>query len=303
MYYLDNIYQEIASKYVLKGSALLVNEDVYYNAEGFSGASTNIKDKIYGVSQSRKNGRNILEVYHDKEITFENVLSELRAYSKRVKIYGYPTDKFKTFHLRGGDSIAHVNLRGNGTLGGFALDALTNKILMLSNNHVIANSNNANIGDAIVNHPLRQNVGKLERFEPLLLPPNRNIIDAAVGSVAKEHFDGIYLNHRHTPARPQVGMGVYKIGATTGLRYGTIVSTNAAITVDYGGNLGTINFVNSIVIRGKQGLPFSLPGDSGSFIVNDKGYLVGIVFAGDPDGSISFGNSILDVVNLLGIRF
>jgi hypothetical protein len=301
MYYIDDIYQEIASKYVLKGNDFSLNEEFFYNANEFSGPKGGIKNKIYGVAQSRREGNNVLEVYYDKTIPFEKISNELSHYSRNLKIYPYPTNKFKTFQLEGGDAIAHTNLVGYGTLGGFVLDALSNQILILSNNHVIANSNNAIIGDAIVDSPQRQNIGRLEGFEPLLIPPNRNIIDAALGSIAKKHFNGVYADHRHTPARPQVGMKVYKIGATTGLTYGTIISINGAITVDYRG-LGIINFVNTLVIRG-DGEPFSMPGDSGSFIINGKGYLVGIVFAGDPNGSISFGNSIGEIVNLLGIRF
>lgn len=49
----------------------------------------------------------------------------------------------------GGVSIGHYAITA-GTLGGFVKDVTTGQTLILSNNHVLANSNNASIGDAIL---------------------------------------------------------------------------------------------------------------------------------------------------------
>ena len=65
--------------------------------------------------------------------------------------------------------------------------------------------------------------------------------------------------------------------------------------------MGGLNFIDCIVIRGDNGQPFSLPGDSGSFIFSETNYVVGMVFAGIKD--ISFGNSISDIIRHLGINF
>jgi len=57
------------------------------------------------------------------------------------------TDRWRP--ARGGVSIGHY-LISAGTLGAFVKDATTGETLILSNNHVMANSNKASIGDAII---------------------------------------------------------------------------------------------------------------------------------------------------------
>jgi hypothetical protein len=260
--------------------------------------------KIHGIAKTQHQGRDVLEVYYDKETPFEFIRQELSFYRRNIEIFGIPTEGFVPYkgNLQSGSAIAHAQSKGYGTLGGFVLDAHSKKVLILSNSHIIANNNQARIGDAVVAHPSKQPIGRLYRFEPLLPPPHVNTIDAALSSVFKKDFTGSYLSHRHKVAQPQVGMSVYKTGARTGLRHGTVTSVNAVVSVDYDG-LGTLNFANTIVVEGSNGLPFSKLGDSGSFIVNEDGCVVGLVFAGDPQGNLSFGNSIAEVAKRLEIRF
>jgi hypothetical protein len=302
MYYLDVIVNQIANNFVFKASKenTPVQENVAYflNDDGINQTK---EIEVHGVALTRKKGRPVMEVYYDKKENVKKVVEIIQDYSSLVDTEYYPCSAFKSYQTNPGDAIAHINLQGRGTLGGYVLDGASSKILMLSNNHVIALSNNAVVGDTIVDRPGNNHIGKLERFAPLLLPPNINIVDAAVGRIRKEHFPGDYAENRVTPANPKVGMGVYKFGARTGLTYGTIVSVDGAIAANYPG-LGTLNFRETLIIRGNDE-PFSLPGDSGSFIFNESHKLVGLVFAGDTDGTISFGNSIVNVINTLGIRF
>ena len=260
--------------------------------------------KIHGIAQTQRKGRPVLELYYDKRTSFEVIKQELIFYRQNIEIVGIPTEGFVPYKstLQSGSAIAHAQSKGYGTLGGFVLDAHSKKVMILSNSHIIANNTQACIGDDVVAHPGKQPIGRLYRFEPLLPPPHVNTIDAALSSVFKKDFTGSYLSHRNKVARPQVGMSVYKTGARTGLRRGVITSVNAVITVDYDG-LGTLNFANTIVVEGDNNLPFSKLGDSGSFIVNEDGCVVGLVFAGDPQGNLSFGNSIAEVVKRLEIRF
>ncbi len=58
-----------------------------------------------------------------------------------------PTDRWRP--VPGGISIGHYSITA-GTLGCVVRDRDTGERLILSNNHVLANSNNANIGDAIL---------------------------------------------------------------------------------------------------------------------------------------------------------
>jgi hypothetical protein len=61
-----------------------------------------------------------------------------------------------------GISIAHVDVTA-GTLGGLFRDAETGKVVILSNNHVLAASNNGMPGDPIL-QPRRRAAGRRNRF-------------------------------------------------------------------------------------------------------------------------------------------
>jgi hypothetical protein len=73
----------------------------------------------------------------------------------------------------GGVSIGHVDITA-GTLGVVATDNLTNNRVILSNNHVLANSNDAKLGDAILQQgpydggrPATHTIGHLHRFKEI----------------------------------------------------------------------------------------------------------------------------------------
>ncbi len=73
----------------------------------------------------------------------------------------------------GGVSIGHYQITA-GTLGTVVRDAATGQRLILSNNHVLANSNDAQIGDTVVQpgsidggHAISDKIAELERFVPI----------------------------------------------------------------------------------------------------------------------------------------
>ncbi len=83
-----------------------------------------------------------------------------------------PRDRFRP-NIPAGVSIGHFRVTA-GTLGAVVFDRNTGEPLLLSNNHVLADSNQADIGDAILqpgptDHGLRPDdeVAKLHRFEQL----------------------------------------------------------------------------------------------------------------------------------------
>ena len=83
-----------------------------------------------------------------------------------------PRDRFRP-NIPAGVSIGHYLVTA-GTLGAIVFDRNTGEPLILSNNHVLANSNEAEIGDAILqpgptDHGVRPDdvVAKLHRFEML----------------------------------------------------------------------------------------------------------------------------------------
>ncbi len=90
----------------------------------------------------------------------------------RLEAHVDPRDRFRP-NIPAGVSIGHYMVTA-GTLGAVVFDRNTGEPLLLSNNHVLANSNDAVIGDAILqpgptDHGVRPDdiVAKLHRFEKL----------------------------------------------------------------------------------------------------------------------------------------
>lgn len=90
----------------------------------------------------------------------------------RLEAHVDPRERFRP-NIPAGASIGHYMVTA-GTLGAVVFDRNTGEPLLLSNNHVLANSNDAVIGDAILqpgptDHGVRPDdvVAKLHRFEKL----------------------------------------------------------------------------------------------------------------------------------------
>lgn len=201
-----------------------------------------------------------------------------------------------------------------GTIGARATDG--SKIYALSNNHVFANSNDAKIGDHVL-QPGRvdggsdpdHSIGTLQDYEPIrfcsaLVCPN-NELDAAIAITTVEQLgtatpENGYGKPRSTTAKGSLNMKVQKYGRTTGHTHGTITGIRATITVNY--RNGKARFVNQLVITGKG--TFSQGGDSGSLIVseasgNQDRRPVGLLFAGSANSTIA--NPIDPVLKRFGI--
>jgi hypothetical protein len=230
----------------------------------------------------------------------------------------------------GGVSLGHYRITA-GTLG---VVAQRNGLpVILSNNHVLANSNQAKLGDPILQPgpadggrlqdtiarlgdfvPIQfteQSVGWGGRFlerivAPLLrvfgygvkrLPSEAtNRVDAAVAVPIDESLvspDVIGIHPVSGTAEARIGMRVRKSGRTTGVTNGKVTGVDAVVQVDYGGK--------SAIFRGQivADVP-SQGGDSGSLVVDDRGRAIGLLFAGsasttliNPIGAIS---ELLDIV-------
>jgi hypothetical protein len=185
--------------------------------------------------------------------------------------------------LMPGVSVGHRGITA-GTIGGFFTDR-NNDLVILSNNHVIANENSASIGDEIVQpgpmdaHGDISVIGHLKAFQRI--EPSNNLHDSAIAKV----LDNIKVNagvNIHYPSlnRPIAGWGasqiqlpVQKVGRTTGYTNGRIIATNATFTIAYG--FGPATFVDCIVCTN-----MSAGGDSGSVILDMNMNAVGLLFAG-----------------------
>lgn len=220
----------------------------------------------------------------------------------------------------GGYSVGHRNITA-GTIGTCVYDmvgtpgnpvGMPQHYYILSNNHVLANSNNATPGDAILQPgPFdggvdpSDRIAALSRFIPITFEPqvprtqHRNLIDAAVAEgqfhdLKREiHWVG-HLRGWRSRAQVQVGTVLQKTGRTTNYTTGRITAVNATVDVNYGGGK-VARFRDQILTT-----PMSAGGDSGSLVADRDNFAVGLLFAGSPQVTIL--NQIQHVRSLLRVE-
>ena len=232
------------------------------------------------------------------------------AFSHRMKMRPAP----------GGISVGHERVTA-GTLGCLVRGTRAprnRRLMILSNNHVLANSNNARLGDCIC-QPGRADGGRcnrdriaiLERFIRINFGGGVNYVDCATGWAwpSRVRRELMYLRGRTprffrvgaNPKAPRPGMIVGKTGRTTQLRSGRVTAVNVSVNVNFGA-AGVAHFRDQIAIRGTTSAGFSAGGDSGSLIWEWRRGLapVGLLFAGG--GGTTFGNRIGRVLSALRVR-
>lgn len=228
--------------------------------------------------------------------------------------------RFRIRPAPGGVSVAHFRVTA-GTIGCLSIGRSAprnSRLMILSNNHVLANSNGAAFGDCICQPgpadggrcPVDQ-IAILERFVPIVFGGAPNFVDCATGwcwpdRVRKELVYLVggqpqFFRIGSVPVAPQLNMAVGKSGRTTQLTRGTIIDVSATINVNYGGGRVAL-FRDQISIRGAGGTLFSAGGDSGSSIWtwDSSRRPVGLLFAGG--GGITFANKMSRVLAALDIN-
>jgi hypothetical protein len=241
------------------------------------------------------------------------------------------------------DYDAHGNTIADccsGTLGALIQDA-SGKQFLLSNDHVLARSDHASVGDAIVQPGLIDNnctpngdgpgtipVASLTGWLPLKSPQTN--ADAAIAQVASRTVDTagsiLELGARQADgtlasAPPGVSstngkgetaslsMKVVKSGRTTGLTCANISAVDLDVSVDYFRDCAetrpyfTKVFTRQIAISGDR---FGDAGDSGALVVDSaNAEPVGLFFAGGTDASgvsHAIANPASDVLTELGAQ-
>jgi len=225
-----------------------------------------------------------------------------------------------------GYSVGHPAITA-GSIGGRVVDG-AGALYVLSNNHVLANSNNASIGDPALQPgpydggtaPADQ-IGTLAAFNTIDFSGGPNTIDAAIaisdatklgnatptddgygtpsGAIYGDaNNDGVFDDKTAL-----LGLNVQKYGRTTKLTHGQITGINATVDVCYEVFfifcIKSARFVDQLIIEPGS---FSGGGDSGSLIVTDDQNKnpVGLLFAGSSTQTIA--NRIDLVLNNFGVH-
>ena len=254
------------------------------------------------------------------------------------RIHAFPSHTGRLRPAVPGISIGHYAITA-GTFGAVVRDAGTNQRLILSNNHVLANSNNASIGDAILQpggadggHNPEDRIADLARFVKISFKGGGsggsncklakfaasflNVFASIFGSktrVAAVQADAVNLVDCAV-AKPVLDSIISDDTLEIGRVLGTVAAQIGMKVKKSGRTTGltesqiTILDTTIEVGYGSQVAAFehqvlagamSEPGDSGSLIVDMQNHAVGLLFAGSS--SVTVMNPIAAVLSALNI--
>ena len=263
------------------------------------------------IKDGRRTGRMSLKVYVEKKVVKERLskqdlvpplIAEVETDVEEIgRIRPLASNRMRSRPARGGASLGHFKITA-GTLGCLVKDKKTGKTLILSNNHVLANSNEAKKGDAILQpgtadggrNP-RDKIAELERWVEVGFGERTNAVDAAVAFPLRDQDVSPEISSIGMPqgtVKGRVGLAVQKTGSTTDHTVGEIKDISATVRVDYDGR--TALFRNQILTSA-----MSQGGDSGSLVLDSKRRAVGLLFAGSD--RVTLCNPIQDVFKLLDV--
>ncbi|MFL6233707.1 MAG: hypothetical protein ACJ76N_11280 [Thermoanaerobaculia bacterium] len=179
---------------------------------------------------------------------------------------------------------------------------------ILSNNHVLANCNDAALEDPILEPALMDGgdpekpIGKLADFEPLRFDGSANLFDAAIARVLVPGEVDPRILEIGAVAFPVMPPALYqavrKRGRTTLHTLGAILDISADVRVRYDTRFAF--FEDQIAISGVGGT-FSDGGDSGALIVDAVTRRpVALLFGGGID--VTFASPIQPVLDRFGVE-
>lgn len=236
-----------------------------------------------------------------------NATEELPEPDTEEEEVGIEALKGRMRPAQGGYSVGHYRITA-GTIATAVTDTrpypgIPGKYYILSNNHVLANSNNARIGDPILQpgphdggrYP-RDLIARLSRYVPIRFNGSPNYVDAAIaeGQFHDLNREIYWIGYVKGVRAVRVGEIVQKTGRTTNYTTGRVTAINATVNVNYGSSR-VARMVRQIVTTS-----MSAGGDSGSLLCDLNENAVGLLFAGSS--RVTIHNDIRYVQNLLSIR-
>ena len=157
----------------------------------------------------------------------------------------------------------------------------------------------------------RRRGGVVDRFVPISFRRS-NIVDCAIAELRpgmtfdpdrNDALGGPVKGHYTIMDEELLGMPVMKVGRTTGATQSIITQVEIdGLRVDKG--TGVATFTEQLEVTGHDDASFSLGGARGSLIMAQDGYVVGLLFSGDPDVAgvdLTYANPIDTVLKRLGV--
>lgn len=216
--------------------------------------------------------------------------------------------------------ISEMNVNGTAATGGpfravvldpeqgtWDTDVEAGDEVRLSNNHVYARGNQANLGEPITQPSphdggtIADEVGKLVGYVPLA---DGVTVDVAARSSLEDVRDSPAYHQLDSTHGQEIYRGdwtgkgddtLVKTGRTTGVSRGTVVATSASVKVRYR-KIGMVTLRDQVMVT-----DISDGGDSGSPVFDDEtGELVALNFAGSP--KVSVLNKVPNIEDALGVE-
>lgn len=287
-------------------NALRQNEDELLAKSNVVGVG--IGEKIKGGFSQ---GRLCLKIYVEKKLAIQSLSKkeilpqEIARVETDVEEVGKIVALGNSGRYRpapGGVSLGHYRITA-GTFGCLVKDKKSGKVLILSNNHVLANSNKAKKSDPILQpgpydggKKPKDIIGYLENWIDINFKKEANLVDAALArpkNADDVQPEIVLIGSPQGHTKAKIGMSIQKSGRTTGYTTGKVKDISASVKVDYDNQ--TALFRDQILTTN-----MSQGGDSGSLVLDMKARAVGLLFAGSEQVTIL--NPIASVLDLLDVE-
>ncbi|MCD3195769.1 hypothetical protein G8S49_11450 [Clostridium botulinum C] len=241
------------------------------------------------VFVSRKFSMNELNSNDIIPLTYKGMLTD-------VKETGYfracSLNKKKRPVIGGYNIGTNMNNEISGTAGCLVTNGVSR--FVLSTNHVLANINKLPIKTPIIQpsyihggYTPTDTIATLHKFIPLRLIKEEeqpiNLTDCALGLLTKPNIMSeniAFIGKVNCVKSPKLGSHVRKVGSTTELTEGVIVSINSVMSVTYWD--GKRAFFEDQILTTHM----ARKGDSGAILVDDNKCALGLLMANNPNVTV-----------------
>ena len=217
----------------------------------------------------------------------EGIATDVIEVGRLKKVAAY-TEKYRPAPC--GVSTSRLDEEAAGTIGWWVVDEDGN-LYLISNNHVWAKENQGSQGDKIVQPSILDGgtendvVAELYDFIALDFAGNPNYVDLAVATpldMTQLYTSIMELGGVTGKRDPQLNEAAIKVGRTTGKTQGEVIDDSATVDVDY--DTGTASFEDVFLVKSSEVIVKN--GDSGSPVLSSDNKFLGLLFAGNEEGTL-----------------
>ncbi len=218
----------------------------------------------------------------------DGIPTDIVEIGRLKKLQGY-REKYRPAPC--GVSTSRLDENAAGTIGWWVIDEDGN-LYLISNNHVWAKENQGQQGDKIVQPGILDGgseddvIAELYDFIPLdFSETGANHVDVALATpldMSKLYVSIMELGGVTGKRDPVLNEIVCKVGRSTGKTCGEVIDDSATVNVDYAS--GTALFEDVFLVQSAEKIVEN--GDSGSPVLSENGEFLGLLFAGNDEGTL-----------------